>query len=1605
MKVCFVVSGAPVTCARACIIRIPPERGSGADRVSGRYRALQDAPEPRRDGPQQTSSAGLEKEASALSSTPASPKGTPLDLIDTGKGLKVQTGRPHLVSLGSGRLSVAITLLPLEEGITRIGREDASAPQDITIDGPGIAAEHCRIENRQGVITLDPCGNLCALDGVPVTKPTQLTQGYTLCLGKSYFFRFNHPEEASRMKSMLPQKSPACSLASSPGHWFCLTMHDSKMFVFLPDYLKYGGEYSLGQSSSSLRTTRSGRAGSDLQDIVDSLQRRRLAVDAICRANGDYAPSYFSLSHSPPVSPSALPPSGPHCLEQSWTGASGPASMPSSPRLARRLNLQDSPALPGRPGRAGDVGPDAGPRQRKYSGGSLSSMGAYSRSLPRLYKSTDSQLAPLTLPPRRSLDSHSRAPAPESSHNGAAEGEVFSVSMSSKPARSLGPLDRGADVSMASSVPTSPRVAKKMSLTSSGSYSDIDRNGFQGCSADLGERKLSFGRGGARCLREPDAQPPPFRERKSSISSLSGKEELRDYHQRQRDERLREQEVERLIQNPQREHSVILVFNGKSQFPGKTENERCIDDTISHVQSNSFALASAVEVRGEGDYTEDIGGITRYRSSPKTLGDTGETDPYLLIRIVINARGEVVAMRFLPLSPGSEGRERQRLETILSLCSELSRADREPAGSAVADLQKINRELEKLQDFSRSPGPQYSGSVDHQLQPSKQQEAQAPCGPLRSSGASPHLLRTNKTSEPPENENRNQEVTRIEEERIQVLNNLEELEQKIKDLDNQMEESMRERAAHQQLPELCLAAQTKLEAGKPACEVQDEMDMEKALLEGEQESESAQLQHDKEVLDQLNAKIADLEKSSVSEKLKDKAKLDAEREKVEKLQELYTEQKTQLDNCPESMREQLQQQLKRDADLLEVEAKRFEDLEFQQLERESRQDEEKETLTQQLLREIADYQRSTVTRKERLLTLKKQSNQVAQQAQWEKDSFLKEKNNLLMMLQREKENLANLEKKYVELTGGRGFPVSPDSMKEECSMLLADVCRLSGSGPPHTPLPLLQADLLALSSFLSSFPLKRAEGYVTVSEINELYGQSGPPSPSQPSPEGPAPSQSPQAPEEEPSHSSPVNSGGAPPPSPSPQPDSSRPHSLRPVPKPPSVHWPEVMVTYVDPSPLPETPPPPPLPAKKHRRHRQHFRVLEERKKSSKEGTHQSDTLPRKKSSLATSAHFSSSTLGRSANPKSHLPLVQSSSWGSVLPRNLTVSSKDLDSRRQHKGLSCWGTRFVLWSVHVLSQCCAITPDSSLLSLCLAVGRTKKGHNHDHMSEEQRQRLSELCSRTASESNVYLDSFHYADNGYKEHAFDTMSLDSSDSMETSISACSPDNISSASTSNVAKIEEMERLLREAQAEKHRLLENREREMEARRQALEEERRRREELEKRLQEETSRRQKLIEREVKLREKQRAQSRPLTRYLPVRKDDFDLRSHIESAGHNTETCYHVSLTEKTCRGFLVKMGGKIKTWKKRWFVFDRNRRTLSYFADKHEAKLKGVIYFQAIEEVYYDHLKNAHKSPNPSLTFSVKTHDRVYYMVAPSPETMRIWMDVIVTGAEGYTQFMV
>uniref|UniRef100_A0A4W4F2J7 Pleckstrin homology domain containing, family A member 7b n=1 Tax=Electrophorus electricus TaxID=8005 RepID=A0A4W4F2J7_ELEEL len=214
-------------------------------------------------------------------------------------------------------------------------------------------------------------------------------------------------------------------------------------------------------------------------------------------------------------------------------GSSGAASMPSSPRLARRQHTQDG-------GRIGGLEPL--PRQRKYSAGSLTGMGSHSRSLPRLYRPVDSHLP---LPPtRRSLDGKAMRPSltpepgPLNGHS-----EVVSISLSARSISKSAPAPP--DVTVASSVTTSPRQAKKLSLTTGSSYSDLEKQATGGPSPvlelGLGERRQSFGKAGL-------GPQGGFRERKGSISSLSGKEELQDYHQRQRDERLRD--IDRCLHLP-----------------------------------------------------------------------------------------------------------------------------------------------------------------------------------------------------------------------------------------------------------------------------------------------------------------------------------------------------------------------------------------------------------------------------------------------------------------------------------------------------------------------------------------------------------------------------------------------------------------------------------------------------------------------------------------------------------------------------------------------------------------------------------------------------------------------------------------------------------------------------------------------------------------------------------------------------------------------------------------------------------------------------------------------------------------------------------------------
>ncbi|XP_027835064.2 pleckstrin homology-like domain family B member 1 isoform X7 [Ovis aries] len=1412
--------------------------------------------------------------------TPGLVQKGPLDLIETGKGLKVQTDKPHLVSLGSGRLSTAITLLPLEEGRTVIG----SAARDISLQGPGLAPEHCYIENLRGTLTLYPCGNACTIDGLPVRQPTRLTQGCMLCLGQSTFLRFNHPAEAKWMKSMIPAGGRAPGPPYGPGP-------ESESLVngnHTPQHATRGPS-ACGSHSSLVSSIEK-----DLQEIMDSLVleepgaagKKPAATSPLSpMANGGRyllspptSPGAMSVGSSyentsPAFSPLSSPASSGSCASHS---PSGQEPAPSLPPLVPTRSSSYHLALQPPQSRPSGARPSESPRLGRKGGHERPPSPGLRGLL------TDSPAATVLAEARRATES----PRP------GGQLPVVAISLSEYPASGA----RGPPTSIPGSPKFQPPVPAPRNkigtlqdrppspfreppgaervLTTSPSRQLVGRTFSDGSATRTLQPPESprLGRRGLDSMRElPPLSPSLSRRALSPVPARTAPDPklTREVAESPRPRRWAAHGA-----SPE-DFSLTLGARGRrTRSPSPTLGESLAPrkGSFSGRLSPAYSLGSltgasprqsprAQRKLSSGDLRVPV---TRERKNSITEISDNEDD---LLEYHRRQRQERLREQEM------ERLERQRLETILNLCAEYSRAD---GGPEAGELPSIGEAAAALALASRRPsrglaagtgalgrGSEEPGGATQRLwesvERSDEENLKEECSSTES---------TQQEHEDAPGAKLQGEVLALEEERAQVLGRVEQLKVRVKELEQQLQESARE------------------------------AEMERALLQGEREAERALLQKEQKAVDQLQEKLVTLETSIQKERDKERAELAAGRRHLEARQALYAELQTQLDNCPESVREQLQEQLRREAEALETETKLFEDLEFQQLERESRVEEERELAGQGLLRSKAELLRSIAKRKERLVVLDSQAGQIRSQAVQESERLARDKNAALQLLQKEKEKLAMLERRYHSLTGGRPFPKTTPTLKEMEKLLL-----------PTVDLEQWYQELMA--------------GLGT----------------------GPA-------------AASPRSS-------------------------------------------------PPPLPAKASRQ-LQVYRSKMDGEATSPLPRTRSGLLPSSSGSSSSSSQLSVATLGRSPSPKSTL-LAQNGT--SSLPRNLAATLQDIETKRQL----------------ALQQKVESLPAEPLPTDDPA---------GQQVIEEQRRRLAELKQKAAAEAQCQWDALHGAapfptgpagfpplmhhsilhhlpasrERGEEgEHAYDTLSLESSDSMETSISTggnsvCSPDNMSSASGLDMGKIEEMEKMLKEAHAEKSRLMESREREMELRRQALEEERRRREQVERRLQSESARRQQLVEKEVKMREKQFSQARPLTRYLPIRKEDFDLKTHIESSGHGVDTCLHVVLSSKVCRGYLVKMGGKIKSWKKRWFVFDRLKRTLSYYVDKHETKLKGVIYFQAIEEVYYDHLRSAAKSPNPALTFCVKTHDRLYYMVAPSAEAMRIWMDVIVTGAEGYTQFM-
>ncbi|XP_073726236.1 kinesin-like protein KIF1A isoform X17 [Misgurnus anguillicaudatus] len=127
---------------------------------------------------------------------------------------------PHLVNLNEDPLMSECLLYYIKDGITRVGREDASSRQDIVLSGHFIKEEHCTFTSTTGpmgeAVILEPCeGAETYVNGKRVTEPTVLKSGNRIIMGKSHVFRFNHPEQARQER----ERTPCSETPMEPVDW------------------------------------------------------------------------------------------------------------------------------------------------------------------------------------------------------------------------------------------------------------------------------------------------------------------------------------------------------------------------------------------------------------------------------------------------------------------------------------------------------------------------------------------------------------------------------------------------------------------------------------------------------------------------------------------------------------------------------------------------------------------------------------------------------------------------------------------------------------------------------------------------------------------------------------------------------------------------------------------------------------------------------------------------------------------------------------------------------------------------------------------------------------------------------------------------------------------------------------------------------------------------------------------------------------------------------------------------------------------------------------------------------------------------------------------
>ncbi|XP_071842619.1 uncharacterized protein [Apostichopus japonicus] len=1336
-----------------------------------------------------------------------------LELSETGKALKVQSERPHLVSLGGSRISTAVTLHPLVEGITRVGTQEAIPQPDIFIFGKDVLEDHCQIENRNNIVTLYPNGH-CLLDGERVKGPTKLSQGAMICFGKSCFFRFNNPTEAKRLKQSYPttQSRGEYRPQHVPQHAGRAHGSTNGSAVNSDNVYSHTGTNGLSGHGNynSNHNAQPGGVGFDanlereLKQILQTVSDNE-AILAETFAGSDEMMT-ASSERQDLLSPASTISLGNHEDDRHLSDSESrfiygdtylretAITDDEDGFTARNSSRQGSSSTDSREGRSNLTLPSAtNPLRTAYE----------ERNRHTSPSPTRKGASGITTSPHNTLERHIKGPnSPSRIKLG--QSSLYSNKNNNSPVL----YEEGStEVSSPSNVSTSLMTNVTSALvTDRGSSGSDQSNSTLSSSSSSG-----YGHHNGVVLRE----------KKTSRENLSSLQQQNQHFTSQSPPVDPSNEFTGLL--PEDLAPRETLYLDPDDFEDETQKELCKQHMEAVQQRKQEQRAAEIERQRmeeilnicaeyqeqstQEERTQQIGpDVTSPQPdlvAPLPNGRQGGYDyvqdsrPSNLVTPLPNSDSLMI-----PLISGGSSPHSPRSPTSPELHpppeDPLNHHSRARSSKQTTTSATIPVRYEKLKDPDSpplSPGYQSDSSQGPPKPP------RTPPSEMESKG---DTLKRAQVLQPEEVE---ESLQKLENARKHSIFKIETLEKEIDDLEAQETETLRE------------------------------LEIEAALLEAEHKRKLLHLKEQEENMSTLERNKRQLNSSAVHQRDKERDLLEESRKSLQQLEQRHLESKREFDLCTHPARKEvLGDRLRGEMEQLDLERKRFEDLEFSQLELEARIEEEKEIMELELKREASDENDKIKATKSSVSEIDLQMSNIIRTAKESTDMLETKRRATLEMLRKERDLLESIETQYNNLM------VQYSKNPQESVEMQAKIKELSERR-------------LKLHSEMSL-----SDEYLARRKSHELVDASPP-----------------------------LSQNG----------DSAS-----------SVHL---------------------SPAKQAQKGSSLLMDIERNRRQTLEAT------------------------------------------GEILIEREKKRLQELRQRASTEAINQWEERRRCESASATMSSLHTSPKHALGSPLY--------YNSDSANY-----FSDCASVSSFES---IEGRLDAPGVYSGHSTPIRSINSSRQF---------------TPEERLKLKEMERMLREAQIEKQVLLEEQEKSKLREINHLAEEKKKRELLERQLKEESQMREEMIMNQVKMREKTNSiQARPLTRYLPVTNEEFDLKTHIEAAGHNVDVCPHIAVTRTTCRGYLIKMGGRIKSWRKRWFVFNRNKHSFLYHSsDREDKRPKGGMYFAAIQDVYIDHLRQ-NKSPNPLLTFCVKTTNRVYYLVAPSPETMRIWMDVIVTGAEGYKEF--